>query len=114
MNNEKKISGRAKSALARANSLTPEQRSDIARKGALAKKAKYDASKPLEAIRKGNFNDDFGFDAECYVLNDARKTAVMSQRGMATALGIKSTSGSALINLVKLKAIANTPMGEDL
>jgi len=114
MEEKKEITGRAKSAVARANSLTSEQRSDIARKGALAKKAKYEASKPLEAIKKGNFKDDFGFDAECYVLNDAKKTAVMSQRGMATALGIKSTSGTALISLIKIKAIAGTPMGAEL
>lgn len=114
MSQNNEISGRSKSAFARAKSLTPEQRSAIARQGALAKKAKYEASKPLEAIRKGNFKADFGFDAECYVLNDAKRTAVMSQRGMATALGIKSTSGSALVSLVRTKAIANTSMGSEL
>ena len=42
--------------------------------------------KPLEAIRKGNFKDDFGFDVECYVLNDDKRTALISQRGMGAAL----------------------------
>ncbi|MGL4768075.1 MAG: P63C domain-containing protein [Formosimonas sp.] len=108
---KKEVTGRAIGGKARSEKLTPEQRSEIARKGALAKHALH---KPLEAIRKGNFKEDFGFDVECYVLNDEKKTAVMSQRGMATALGIKSTSGTALVSLVKTKAISNTSMGAEL
>lgn len=99
--------GRALGGLARAEKLTPERRSEIARNAALSRK-------PLEAIRKGNFKEDFGFDAECYVLSDGSKTAVMSQRGMAAALGIDSLSGSALKRLVQTKAIANTSVGLDL
>lgn len=105
------VKGKAKGGIARAAKLTPEQRSQIARKAA---NARHTLHKPLEAIRKGNFKDDFGFDAECYVLNDENKTAVMSQRGMATALGLKSTSGAALSSLVKTKAIASTSMGAEL
>ena len=95
MEEKKEIIGRAKSAIARANSLTPEQKSDIARKGGLAKKAKFEANRPLIAIRKGNFKDDFGFDAECYVLNDEMKTAVMSQRGIGDALLLTGGGGTA-------------------
>ena len=78
---DKKVTGRAIGAKARSEKLTPEQRSEIARKAALAKHRK-----PLEAIRKGNFKDDFGFDVECYVLNDDKRTALISQRGMGAAL----------------------------
>lgn len=111
MNEKKEVSGRAKGAIARAASLTSEQRSAIASKAALARHA---ANRPLVAIRKGNFKEDFGFDAECYVLSDGSKTAVMSQRGIASALGIDSSSGSALKRLVQTKAIANTSVGLEL
>ena len=47
-----------------------------------------------EAIRKGNFQNDFGIDVDCYVLNDDDRTAVISQTGMATSLGL-SERGSA-------------------
>jgi len=76
--------------------------------------AKHDQSKQLEAIRKGSFKEDFGFDAECYVLNDSKKTAVMSQRGMAAALGLSSSSGTALKSLVQSKAIAGTSVGAEI
>ena len=57
------------------------------------------------AIRKGNFLEEFGFDVECYVLDDALKTAVVSQRGMAVALGF-SEGGSRLPRFVQSKKIA--------
>lgn len=96
------LTGRAKGGAARAAKLTPEQRSEIARNAARAKHALH---KPLVAIKKGNFKEDFGFDAECYVLNDERKTAVMSQRGMAEALGL-GYGGSRLPTYVKGKTIS--------
>lgn len=84
MENEKKeVTGRAIGAKARSEKLTPEKRSEIARKAAIAR---HTANKPLEAIRKGNFKEDFGFDVECYVLNDEKRTALISQRGMGAAL----------------------------
>lgn len=67
---------------------------------------------PLQAIRKGNFQKDFGFDCDCYVLNDEQHTAVISKRGMATALSL-SKSGSAITRLVKGKSILAVA-GEDL
>lgn len=103
--------GRAKGGLARAAKLSPEERSQIARNAALAR---HDANKSLEAIRKGNFKEDFGFDAECYVLNDSKKTAVMSQRGIAAAIGLSTSSGTALKSLVNSKAIANSSMGAEI
>ncbi len=103
--------GRAKGGFARKEKLSPERRSEIARTAALAK---HEKNRELEAFRKGNFKDDFGFDAECYVLNDAKKTAVMSQRGMAAALGLSSSGGTALKSLVGSKAIATSSAGAEI
>ncbi|MDD0814301.1 P63C domain-containing protein [Curvibacter sp. HBC28] len=108
---QSKPSGRAKGGLARKESLSPERRSEIARKAALAR---HTAARPLEAIRKGNFKEQFGFDSECYVLNDAKKTAVMSQRGIAAALGLSSSSGTALKSFVQSRSISSTSVGADI
>ncbi|WJQ57622.1 hypothetical protein QT516_17805, partial [Escherichia coli] len=84
MTEKKSGEGKAKGGIARAKSLTKEQRSEIAKKAA----AKRWEGKPLRAIRKGNFIDDFGIDAECYVLDDNDKTVVVSKTGLAKLLGI--------------------------
>lgn len=104
------VQGRAKGGVARSRKLTPERRTEIARQAAQARHAQ---ERQLEAIRKGNFQNDFGFDAECYVLNDQKKTAVMSQRGIVAALGL-SWGSNALKNLVGSRAIAQVPAGVDL
>jgi len=93
--------GRARGGLARAELLSPEQRSEIARKAAAARWG----DKPIEATHKGNFKDDFGIDVECYVLNDAQKTAVISQRGMGKALGF-SEGGSRFPVFIRGKSIS--------
>lgn len=49
--------------------------------------------KPLMATHRGNFQEEFGIDVECYVLDDERKTAVISKRGMGLTLGM-GKSGS--------------------
>ena len=36
----------------------------------------------LRAIKKGNFQEQFGIDVDCYVLDDEQKTPVVSKRGM--------------------------------
>lgn len=95
--------GRAKGGIARSAKLTPERRSEIARKAANARHA---LDRPLEAIRKGNFQEDFGIDAECYVLNDERKTAVMTQRGIAAALGLSNPGGKDFERLVSGKVLS--------
>lgn len=81
MNEKKEITGRAIGAKARAEKLSPERRSEIARNAALSKRV-------LKAIRKGNFQEKLGVDAECYVLNDDEKTAVITQSGMGIILGL--------------------------
>ncbi len=97
--------GRAKGGFARAAALTPKQRQDIARGGAEARWGS-------KATHKGNFKDEFGIDVDCYVLDDAAKTAVISKRGMAAALGY-SVGGDRIPGLVNSKSI--TPyVGRDL
>ena len=91
-------SGKAKGGLARAKSLSGEQRSSIAKNAAIARWG-------LAATHKGNFKDEFGIDVECYVLNDDAKTAVISQRGMGVALGY-TEGGSRFSNFAKGKIIS--------
>lgn len=85
--------GAAKGGEARAKALSPEERSRIAREAVEKRWAKAGKLRPeaervgLRAIEVGSFKDEFGIDVDCYVLNDAQKTAVISQRGMAQAIG---------------------------
>lgn len=95
----REITGRAKGGKARAKKLSPFERSEIAKAGAAARWG-------LKATHRGSFREDFGIDVECYVLDDATKTAVISQRGMGTVLGL-GDGGSRLPTFVKGKNIAN-------
>lgn len=103
MNEEIKITGRAKGGIARAEKLSPERRSYIAKNAAIAR---HSAGKIPIAIRKGNFFENFGFDADCYVLNDVNKTAVMTQRGIAMAIGLKKPGGNDFQRLVDGKSLS--------
>lgn len=98
---DEKIKGKARGGVARANALSPERRSEIAGKGALARWG----NKPPIATHKGNFKEEFGIDVECYVLNDDEKTAVISQRGMGLAIGL-GEGGSRLPKFLKGKIIS--------
>jgi hypothetical protein len=103
MTDEKKEpTGRAKGGLKVAAKMTPEELKDRAKKGALARWG----TKLPTAIRKGNFLDEFGFDAECYVLGDVAKTAVMTQRGIAAAVGLSKPGGKDFERLVEGKGIS--------
>lgn len=79
--NKSKVAG----GVARALVLTSEQKRAIATKAAAARWGKV----PV-ATHKGNFKQDFGIDVDCYVLNDENRTAVVSQRGMAVAIGLSA------------------------
>lgn len=91
------VKGRAKGGAARAAKLSPERRIEIARNAAVARYG-------LKATHKGNFLDEFGVDVECFVLNDSKKSAVISQRGMGAALGM-GEGGSKLPRLVSTKSL---------
>lgn len=90
---------KAAAARARADSLTPEKRREIAEKAAATRWGKV-----YTATHKGNFSEHFGIDVECYVLNDPTKTAVISQRGMGEAIGF-SRRGSRLKVFVNSKTM---------
>lgn len=102
---EEKKPKRAAGGLAVAVKLTPEQRSERAKKGAAARWG-------LKATHKGSFQAEFGIDAECYVLDDALKTAVITQRGMAEMLGLGS-GGSRLPTFVFNKTMSDY-IGQEL
>lgn len=95
-----KPTGRAKGGLAVAAKMTPEQLRERARKGAATRWA----GEPKKALRKGSFKEELGIDAECYVLDDDKKTAVITQVGMGKILGLGS-GGSRLPRFVLNKTM---------
>lgn len=94
--------GRAKGGKARAAALSGEQRTEIARKAAVTRWG----GRPTKASHKGNFKEEFGIDVDCYVLDNKEKTAVISQRGMAAALGLDDSGGRALPRFVEGKKVS--------
>jgi hypothetical protein len=98
MSNEGKLNNRAKGGIARAQAMTSEERKKIARKAAAGRWG-------YKATHKGNFQEEFGINVDCYVLNDEQKTAVISQRGMGEALGL-GEGGSRLPTFIKGQKIA--------
>ncbi|MGH6923169.1 MAG: P63C domain-containing protein [Propylenella sp.] len=97
--------GRQLGGIARAAALSGERRQEIARQAALARWG-------ARATHRGNFLKDFGIDVDCYVLDDANKTAVISQRGMGQAIGF-SRRGSRLTVFVNSKTMDGY-IGRDL
>lgn len=83
--------------------MPPVRRAEIARQAAAARWGKP----ALKATHRGSFKEDFGIDVECYVLDDAQKTAVMSQRGMAEAIGLARGSGGRLPAFVGAERMTN-------
>ena len=94
---EKQVLGRA-GGKARAEILPPSRRGEIARKAA---QARWGA----KATHKGSFKKEFGVDVDCYVIDDPNRTAVISQTGMARALGL-SVRGSVFPRFVASKAMS--------
>lgn len=85
----------------RAELLPANRRAAIARQAAEARWG----GRPIRATHKGSFQDAFGIDVDCYVLDDAQKTAVISQRGMGEALGLYR-AGNAITRLLNTKAMS--------
>lgn len=107
MSKKKSIGGRAAGGVARSKALSEKERKSIAQKAAAVR-----WGKPIKAIHKGNFLDEFGADVECYVLDDATRTAVITQTGMGRAIGL-SSRGSALPRFVASQSMGNY-LGADL
>jgi hypothetical protein len=110
----KKLSrlGASKGGDARASKLTPERRREIARAAVEARWQMAGKSPLPRATHKGNFEADFGIDVDCYVLNDETRTAVISQRGMAQAIGF-SKRGDRLTVFASSKTMEDY-IGRDL
>lgn len=85
---------------ARSAKLPVERKREIAQTGALARWG-------APATHKGNFKEEFGIDVDCYVLDDPGKTAVISQRGMAAAIGL-SARGNAFPRFLTSRAMVKT------
>jgi hypothetical protein len=96
------VTGKAKGGIARAKNLTPERRSEIAQRGALARWGQ-DGSTP-EAMREGVLA--FGeVELECYVLKDRRR--LFHKRGMAKALAMKSGGGNVFMRAMGRKGLGS-------
>jgi hypothetical protein len=104
--------GRAKGGFARKKALSTEQRRSIAVKAAAARWGE----KPLRATHRGNFKEEFGIDVDCYVLDDERRTAVISKRGMGAALDMGESGSvfSYFINRKKLARYVGSELAEKL
>ncbi len=107
MVNIKKIKNESKSigGVARSEALSPEQRSEIAKKAAAVRWAQTKPAPIVKSLRKGNFKNEFGIDVDCYVLDDDLKTAVITQLGMGEILGLGS-GGSRLPRFVFNKTMS--------
>lgn len=90
----------------RAEALSPEQRSEIARKGALARHAaKNDVDTGLPKARSEGLLPIGDTSIDVYVLWDRRR--LVSKRAMARALGLKSEGGNALLKTLSGKTIGS-------
>ncbi|HEV7877716.1 MAG TPA: P63C domain-containing protein [Bradyrhizobium sp.] len=92
---------KVKAGLARKEALSPERRAEIAREAAITRWG----NRPPSATHKGSFQEEFGVDVECYVLDDDNKTAVISQTGMGSALGM-SARGNAFPRFLATRAMS--------
>jgi hypothetical protein len=97
--------GRARGGVARAEALTSEQKREIAKKAAVARWG-------YKASHKGSFQEEFGIDVDCYVLDDDNATAVISQSGMGRVLGL-AQRGNAFPRFLASKAMLEV-VGADL
>jgi len=101
------VLGAKKGGEARAKALSAEERSRIAREAVEARWRNAGKLQTPRATHKGNFKEEFGLDVDCYVLNDEGRTAVISQRGMAQALGFSPQGGSRFPRFLSGKNIAS-------
>src|SRR5687768_4484650 len=107
--NNETNNAQSKGGLARSEALSAEERKQIAKRAAkarweAAKKAATDPDRMPEAICGGEL--EIGdVTIECYVLDDMRR--VIHKRGMAKALGMKSTGGNAFLKAMNRKGLGS-------
>lgn len=101
MKNEPK--GKVKGGLARAASLTSEQRSEIAQKAATARWSINEGEMP-EALREGRLAIG-EVTLDCYVLKDRRR--LFHKRGLAKGLGMKSEGGNVFMRTINRKGLGS-------
>jgi P63C domain len=100
MSDNKSDDGPSLGGKARATKLTKAERSEIARLGGLARKAKMDEVTLPMATHKGTLRIS-DLEIRCFVLNDGRR--VISGRGMTAAIGMKGRGqGIARIQTLRL------------
>jgi len=104
---EEEITGKAKGGKARAEKLTPEERKEIAKRAALVRWRPPEGVLP-EAVRDGKLQIGDVF-IECYVLRDGRR--LFHKRGLAKALGLKSTGGNAFMKTMGRKSLGSIITG---
>lgn len=93
--------GRAIGGKARALALTPERRSEIARKAAAARKEKATLPRATHFGILQLGGEDNGVEVRCFVLDDGRR--VISGRGLTSAIGMKGRGqGASRISAHKL------------
>lgn len=92
MKSDNASKNRARGGKARALATTPEQRQEIARKGAEARWANAN----VPSVEYGSDDRPLrigGIDLACYVLNDPGHTRVFSQGGLLQAIGLANRGG---------------------
>lgn len=100
-NQDEEVTGRAKGGVARAEKLSPERRSEIARNAARARhQHKQDNILP-SATHRGLMKIG-ELQIPCFVLDDGRR--VISGRGMTAAIGMKGR-GQGIARISGLKAV---------
>jgi hypothetical protein len=107
----------SKGGSARAASLTPSERRDIASRGAMARWTRAQGAAPVEgavslplATHQGKMALG-GLELDCYILEDGRR--VFHKRGMARALGMKSEGGNVFLRAMQRKGLGSE-LGRDL
>jgi hypothetical protein len=104
MSNEDASIGKAKGGYARAEVLSPKERSDIAKKAARMRWGKTPKAEYKGSLMIGDH------ELPCFVLNDGRR--VISGRGMTTAIGMKGRGQgtSRIASLLRKKSSNNNDL----
>jgi hypothetical protein len=103
----------SKGGKARAENLSPIERKEIGRSGAMARWGKRGSQNDLDmplATHQGQMRVG-SLDLDCYVLADGRR--VFHKRGMAKALGMKSGGGNVFLRAMQRKGLGSE-LGQDL